>query len=550
MEILLMIIGTALFYLVGTKIFGKDNAIKLIISIAPAICYWIIYYYYQQVVQYGFRPSKLILLAWVIGIISFFLAHYKLQKEGNKFIWIIVIVGIYLGWQTIPYWKALNFALYIEMMNEGPIGQLEAIYFNRFVDRLGITAIVVNLVNYVSVLWYCFTKFKRLKYIVAVISIMYLSILGYVLKITFFTGEFALEQPGQVVAGEFKIDDQVGNKRLDHVSDPIITGFMQEFDIIDPNSVGSIIYDINNDGSDEIVVYSVKQTIEEYTPVVLGIFDKETGEKIVAEMIYDDVSGFADIRLISNPTYGNCIAILTQYRANAADIFTLLDKELIQIDEIVTYGELSFNEFVKDIDADGYEEFIGREPENRSDDETSLYFSEPYYNAIYKWDSNEKIYVRTIDKDSSHESKGQVVETNEISETNPPAYSEDEAGSMQVEPLNLETDFNVAGIFLFDTKKQVIEVLGHPEKSETKDANYSILYYTFGEIGLRKMGEDEKVESIKLCTSDITGPRAIKVGDSVESVIKKFPNEKYIKDGDSQILYKEQANIKLPDGTE
>lgn len=541
---------------------------KFVISIVPAICYWIIFYYYKQAVSWGVVPSGMIVFAWIVGSILLFLAHFLLHKEGNKFIWIIAVVGLYLGGQTIAYWKEFSSVFAMEMITEGPVGRQEVIYFKGLVDHLTSAAIVVNLVNLLSGLLYGVNYFmkgkkenisgdsdcdledaqktlgKQLKQIAFFLGVIFVLCLSLSLKKIIFP-------PAEISLGQYSIEEAGRNHQTYYQGpgqslDSAISELMREFDVYDQNSVRSVLYDINNDGSDEIIVCLIEQAIDISTPTVLGIFDAKTGEKIVSQMIYENVSGFSTARLIANPTYGNCIAILSQYRANTAEIYTLIGTELMLVDSIYTYGELEFNEFVADIDADGYEEFNGFEPENINDADMG---TAPYYKATYKWDGNK--YRRFLDKTSRYGSDEQEFETNGISEYEIPTNSEYETENMEIGPLNIEKEFTtIAGISFSDTKQEVIEFLGNPIKSEETGVITSTFYYSFGEIDFY----DDYVAIVKITDPSIAGLRGIKLGDSIDTVIGKFPNDNYpienIADYHIQYLYKEVFTVKLSDGTE
>jgi len=92
------------------------------------------------------------------------------------------------------------------------------------------------------------------------------------------------------------------------------------------------------------------------------------------------------------------------------------------------------------------------------------------------------------------------------------------------------SDIKVLGIRLDMSKEKIEKVLGKPIKIKTQyeDAfggDVLIYYYKFGFIRLEPLGENEyTVSGITIDKPGFKGPRGIMVGDKVEDVIIKFPN--------------------------
>jgi hypothetical protein len=104
-----------------------------------------------------------------------------------------------------------------------------------------------------------------------------------------------------------------------------------------------------------------------------------------------------------------------------------------------------------------------------------------------------------------------------------------------------DNDIFVLGIKLDMDKSELESILGQPIKSEshyeeafgTDVLNY---IYKFGEIRLEPIEEKlYTVSNIIINKSNYSGPRDIKVGDNIETVLRKFPyNEKASKDEDGE----------------
>lgn len=95
-------------------------------------------------------------------------------------------------------------------------------------------------------------------------------------------------------------------------------------------------------------------------------------------------------------------------------------------------------------------------------------------------------------------------------------------------------DTKIDNIALNMSLEDVIKELGQPKKSETitdSSLGYdSILYYSFGQLGFNKIEDNKTVlTGISINKVGINGPRNILIGDSVQSLLNKFPNENFPK---------------------
>lgn len=107
-------------------------------------------------------------------------------------------------------------------------------------------------------------------------------------------------------------------------------------------------------------------------------------------------------------------------------------------------------------------------------------------------------------------------------------------------------DNELLGVKLSMDKEQVEKILGKPKKIESHyegafDADVLNYYYDFGEIRLEPYdNEKHLVSSIYTNKQNSRGPRNIKVGDRMETVLKKFPYDKNAiieKEGETQVKY-------------
>lgn len=100
----------------------------------------------------------------------------------------------------------------------------------------------------------------------------------------------------------------------------------------------------------------------------------------------------------------------------------------------------------------------------------------------------------------------------------------------EISPPPFGHDFYAAGVDIFSKENKVVETIGDPIKriKETcEHVNHCVeLYYPFGTIWLEGETEDNLLVSIITITaSGVYGPRKTKVGDDIETVMRKFPYE-------------------------
>jgi hypothetical protein len=100
-----------------------------------------------------------------------------------------------------------------------------------------------------------------------------------------------------------------------------------------------------------------------------------------------------------------------------------------------------------------------------------------------------------------------------------------------------DKDTSVLGIKLDMSISELESILGQPIKQDSHyeeafGADVINYYYQFGEIRLEPLEEaNYTVSSVVINKPNYSGPRGIKIGDSIEMVIQKFPcNEEAPKD--------------------
>lgn len=110
-------------------------------------------------------------------------------------------------------------------------------------------------------------------------------------------------------------------------------------------------------------------------------------------------------------------------------------------------------------------------------------------------------------------------------------------------------DFHAAGVTLFSSEDEVTEILGEPAERREKegDGYFITLQYPFGSIelegikkGPQEAGDQTYVTRVLITAPGVYGPRMTQVGDDINSILRKFPDEKHPIQNKQRKLYGEQ----------
>lgn len=114
------------------------------------------------------------------------------------------------------------------------------------------------------------------------------------------------------------------------------------------------LFDLNNDGVEEVIMSSAGSEITQYPFFSLRTYDLNGNE---LSMLREETESRQTIYAIQNETYGNCIAIISySMKDYAVNIVTVQSGELQSIGTVHASG---FIELIGDINEDGFEEFAG-----------------------------------------------------------------------------------------------------------------------------------------------------------------------------------------------
>jgi len=112
----------------------------------------------------------------------------------------------------------------------------------------------------------------------------------------------------------------------DYKVDKIVSLFAEELGS-DKSSIEKILVDIDNKGTDELVLYGFNNSTNSFS-YRMAVFNIEQEEKLYSE---DRDGPYFEIRAIRNPKYGNCLAIADGARGFALEVYYYKDNELLNI---------------------------------------------------------------------------------------------------------------------------------------------------------------------------------------------------------------------------
>ncbi|QMV40347.1 hypothetical protein [Cohnella cholangitidis] len=164
--------------------------------------------------------------------------------------------------------------------------------------------------------------------------------------------------------------------------------FMKEYKLGTNDLATPLIYDLNNDGKDEIILSTAKNEMVE-ADLYIGIYNLSNGKKITTRHDQDTSGIPFEIRKIKNKTYKNNIAIIshgtTGFGAFEVEVLTLRNGKLTKVAAIEVGGG-GEGDIIADTNKDGYHEIVGLKVEPGSGEATAITF---------RWDESKKKYIQS-----------------------------------------------------------------------------------------------------------------------------------------------------------
>lgn len=142
--------------------------------------------------------------------------------------------------------------------------------------------------------------------------------------------------------------------------------FMKDFKIKKGHVATPLLYDINNDGKDEVILSTAMNDMID-SDLFIGVYSLANGNRITAKK-YPYTSHIPiEIRRIKNKTFKNSLAIIshgtTGFGAFGMEIITLKNNVIFKVSEFEVEGG-GEKTIVVDMDNDGFHEFVGLEVES------------------------------------------------------------------------------------------------------------------------------------------------------------------------------------------
>ncbi|NGM83390.1 hypothetical protein G5B47_13285 [Paenibacillus sp. 7124] len=171
--------------------------------------------------------------------------------------------------------------------------------------------------------------------------------------------------------------------------------FIKEYKLDKSELAPPLLYDLNNDGKDEVILTTAKYEITD-SDLYIGVYSLANGKKITVRHDQDTNGIPAQIRRVKNKTYKNCIALSTHgttgFEAFGVEVLTLRNNKLTNVASFEAEGE-GENNFVIDLNKDGYHEFAALEVESGIGADR-LGFSGAANNITFRWDEAKKKYIQ------------------------------------------------------------------------------------------------------------------------------------------------------------
>ncbi|WP_054941691.1 hypothetical protein [Paenibacillus ihuae] len=171
--------------------------------------------------------------------------------------------------------------------------------------------------------------------------------------------------------------------------------FIKEYNLDKSEVAAPIIYDLNNDGKDEIILSTAKNEMIE-SDLYIGIYSMANGKKITVRHDQDTSGIPLEIRRIRNKTYKNCIALIshgtTGFGAYEVEVLSLLNNKLTKVAGFEAEGG-GDGTIIVDLNKDGYQEFNALEVDAGIGADR-LGYGGAAIPITFRWDDTKKRYVQ------------------------------------------------------------------------------------------------------------------------------------------------------------
>ncbi|MGG2197869.1 hypothetical protein [Paenibacillus validus] len=167
--------------------------------------------------------------------------------------------------------------------------------------------------------------------------------------------------------------------------------FISEFKVPEANVGEPLLYDLNNDAQDEIIVCTIKKTVMDKADVYVSVYNLQTGAKSASRK-FDDNGSAVSVFKINNPSYKKALAVVMYGNGGyGSEIITVQKNAIVSVGNVTSqYGD---PDVVTDVDKDGYHEFKGFEHDYGIGSDRVPDVASFINEIIFKWDEKSKKYM-------------------------------------------------------------------------------------------------------------------------------------------------------------
>jgi len=142
----------------------------------------------------------------------------------------------------------------------------------------------------------------------------------------------------------------------------LTASFIQQYSLDASQLAEPLLYDITNDGLDEVILYTKKDLWDDVLNYYIGIYSLSE-EKALFTSEYEAMQGLV-VEPIVNPTYNKALAVLdVSFGASrgsyTAKVFVNDKNKITAINEFWISMSDDIENYIRDVDADGFDEFVG-----------------------------------------------------------------------------------------------------------------------------------------------------------------------------------------------
>ncbi|GIO29384.1 hypothetical protein J2TS6_05250 [Paenibacillus albilobatus] len=156
----------------------------------------------------------------------------------------------------------------------------------------------------------------------------------------------------------------------------------------------TLTYDINNDGSNEIIILGGDLQHSIGSKGYIGVYSKEG--KHLATKKYDDSFLPFDLRKVKNATYKNCLGIGELPGASGGSRIQILAFSKGEFMSLVVTDSSENGITIKDVDNDSNDEIIGYEWYLTEETRHLSHVAAIYDKYVYSWDKKKGKYIKQV----------------------------------------------------------------------------------------------------------------------------------------------------------